>query len=300
MMIAATRDGLHDLDTGEVTLAGRDVSFVARRGDEWWALAERGRAVLHRDGARWDGGARWDDVARLDDEAALVCHPTGPGELLVGTVGAHMRRVGAAGVSVLDAFDRVPGRADWYNPAARGRPDVWSFAGDGESVFASVHVGGLWRSRDRGETWAQLLHHEVDVHQVAAAPGCLTVAAQGGFGVSDDAGDTWAWTTDGLHAPYLQSVALTDEAVFVGASSGPFATDAAVYRAAPPGDAFERRASGLPTELEAIGPYHLAADGDRLAAVRWGSGEVLESRDGGRSWAPRPVELPAVHSLAVV
>src|SRR5580704_13194221 len=216
MILAATTDGVYDIDTGETILAGCDVGFFAKHPRGSWAVVA-GRGV-HR-----DAGSGWFEVARLERGTGLVAHPLSNGGLLIGTTGAHVVRVNNGDVSRLASFDVVPGRDLWKNPAAAGRPDVWSLASDRSSVFVSVHVGGLWRSRDEGESWTNVLAPETDVHQVAATNGVVAVAAEHGFGFSHDGGDSWSWTADGLHAPYLQCVALTDDAVYVGASSGPFA-----------------------------------------------------------------------------
>jgi hypothetical protein len=293
MIVAATKDGVHDVDTGDVMLVGHDVGFLARCREESWVLAERGRTVLRA----LDGGD-WEEVARVEGDAGIVLHPLGNGGLLVGTRGAHVFRLEDGELRRLDSFDAVPGRDDWQNPASSA-PDVWTFASEGDSVFVSVHVGGVWRSDDRGDTWTNVLEPEVDVHQVTASDGLVAVAAQGGFGTSRDRGRTWSWTTDGLHAPYLQTVAITGDSVSVGASSGPFGTDAAVYQASPPGAAFERRSAGLPETFAAIGPHHLAADGAHLAVTPWNSTDVWTSRDAGRSWDLLAKDLPKIRSLAV-
>jgi hypothetical protein len=170
MILAATKDGVHDLDTGDVMLAGHDVGFFARNGDESWALAERGRTVL-----RASGAGDWDEVARVEADAGIVLHPLDHGGLLVGTSGAHVLRLDGGALPRLDSFDAVAGRDSWHNPASSA-PDVWTFASDGDSVFVSVHVGGLWRSDDRGETWTKVLEPEVDIHQVAATNGLVAVA----------------------------------------------------------------------------------------------------------------------------
>ncbi len=290
MILAATTEGVHDVETGDTVLDGRDVSFVARRATESWAVVE-GRKVMR------DTGAGWDEVARLEAATGLVAQPVRDNRLLIGTTGAHVVRVDDGDVERLASFDCVPSRDSWKNPAASGRPDVWSIASERGAVFVSVHVGGLWRSRDDGQSWTNVLAPAVDVHQVAAADGLVAVAAEHGFGFSPDGGDSWTWTTDGLHAAYLQCVALTDDAVYVGASSGPFADDAAVYLASPPGSKFERRSAGLPRTFEAIGPYHLAAEGDTVAVAPWLANTVYASRDAGGTWASIARQFPTVHSL---
>jgi hypothetical protein len=294
MIVVATAQGLRDLDSGSVQLSEHDVRFAVRHEAELWAIADDGHAVLRCEGAE----RSWSVVARLGDDAGVVVQPLGAHRCLVGTEGAHMLRIDSQGVHRLLSFDDVPGRGAWYNPAAGGRPDVWTMAALGEAIFASVHVGGLWRSEDGGDTWENALAPEVDVHQVAAGSRAVVVAAAGGFGMSRDAGRTWSWTTDGLHAPYLQSVVVDGEACFVGASSGPFGDDAAVYRAARVGDRFERRFTGAPDTFMPIGPYSLVSDGKTLAVAEWNANEVFTSCDDGRTWRAAAHEFPHIRSLA--
>jgi hypothetical protein len=292
MLLAATTEGIYDVHTGDAVLTGVDVGFVSQRATETWALV--GGRGIHR-----ETGNGWTEVAHLERGTGLVAQPLDDGRVLIGTTGAHVLRVAGSDVQRLAAFDAVPGRDEWKNPAAGGRPDVWSFAYDGGSVFVSVHVGGLWRSDDNGESWSNALAPATDVHEIAAAGGLVAVAAEHGFGLSRDAGNSWSWTTDGLHAAYLQCVTLTDNAVYVGASSGPFADDAAVYRASPPGAKFERCSTGLPEVFEPIGPGHLVADGDTVALAPWSANTVFVSRDAGAEWAPVAHQFPTIHSLAV-
>jgi hypothetical protein len=292
MILAATNDGIRDVETGAVTLAGRDVTHLVCTGDTSWALVDGGRRVLHAH--TWGD---WEEIAGVDGAPGHCLHPLSKGGLLVGTEGAHVLRLEDRGLRRLPSFDAVPGRDRWKNPAS-AEPAVWSFAALGESVFVSVHVGGLWRSDDQGETWTASLEPGVDVHQVAASGAAVMVAAARGFAWSRDAGRTWAWTTSGLHAAYLQSIAATRDTVFVGAASGPFAEDCAVYCASPPGTAFERRAGELPGRLATIGPYRLAAAGRRLA-VATRTADVFTSTDAGASWAHVATGLPQIRNLVV-
>jgi hypothetical protein len=294
MIAAATARGLHDLESGAVELADHDVRFAARDGSQRWALVEHGRTLL----TSTVGDATWQEAARLEEASGHVLLPLGAHRCLVGTEGAHVLRVDAEGVHRLLSFDDVEGRDSWYNPAAGGRPDVWSFAATGDAIFVSVHVGGLWRSDDLGDTWENALEPDVDIHQVEGVDGLVFAAAEGGFGMSRDLGHSWSWTSEGLHASYLQSVTLAADGVYVGASSGPFNRDAAVYRAGTNGLAFERRAAGLPPTLQPIGPHYLVGDGSFLALAEWNSRDVYASHDEGWSWRCVASGLPHIRSLA--
>src|SRR5579862_5118729 len=78
--------------------------------------------------------------------------------MLVGLRGAHLGRVDAASATMelLSAFDTVPGRDRWENPAGPS-PDLRSIAVSlAGTWFVNVHVGGVWRSTDGGETWANV------------------------------------------------------------------------------------------------------------------------------------------------
>src|SRR4029453_9874602 len=197
MILAATKEGIRNVATGAVTLAGRDVTHLVCAGDTSWPLVDGGQKVLHAN-AQGD----WEEIASVERARGRCLHPLSGGGLFVGTEGAHVLRLGNGGPRRPPSFDAGPGRERWKNPAS-AEPDVWSFASLGESVFVSVHVGGLWRSDDRGEPWRASLEPAVDVHQVAASGGAVMVAAARGFGWSSAAGQRGAWTPGGLHAPDL-------------------------------------------------------------------------------------------------
>src|SRR2546425_3942430 len=114
MILAATSDGIRDVETGEVALAGCDVTHLVAAGDGVWALADH-QDVLH---AAAPGGGR--PIARTEKPTARCVLPRGDGTLLVGTAGAHVLRWSGDGLRRLRSFDAVPGRDRWKNPAAPG------------------------------------------------------------------------------------------------------------------------------------------------------------------------------------
>src|SRR5438876_2822924 len=292
MILVATEDGVRNVETGEVTLAGRDVTHLVAATGGLWALADR-HEVLHA-----VAPTEWQTILRVEGGTARCLLPRAGGALFVGTAGAHVLRRSDGGLRRLRSFDAVPGRDKWSNPASSA-PDVWSLASASDSVLVSVHVGGVWRSDDEGDTWNASLEPKTDVHQVVATgTGVVAVAAQRGFGWSRDAGRSWSWTTKGLHASYLQAVAIAGDSVFVGASSGPFSHDAAVYRAESLGTPFRRCADGVPEWFETnVHPHRLAAADDRVAVAV--EEAVYVSQDGGRTWKVAATGLPAVRAVAV-
>ncbi len=285
-----TVDGIHVIDGGgaPVELAGR--SITDRYGA--WALTDG--EVLWRVGA--DGA--WVEVARLDGPGpATSLLPLGD-DLLVGTEGAHLLRVGAEGHAVVAGFEDLPARRDWYTPW--GAPaDVRSLARDDGTgaVYVNVHVGGIARSDDGGVTWtATSLDIHTDVHQVLAVDGrVLAAAGDGGLFESADRGATWRQVTDGLHGTYARAVAVAGDTVILSASTGPRTNRSAVYRRPLDGDGpFERATDGLPEWFESnIDTRTLAADGDHVV-FGTADGRVFTSEDAGRTWVQAAAGLPRV------
>lgn len=204
------------------------------------------------------------------------------GSLLVGFAGAHLAVVDPRGgtVSAVDAFEHVAGREEWENPAGV-TPDLRSIAvTDAGTWLVNVHVGGVWRSTDRGAQWENVVAPPADVHEVVAAPnGRVVAAAAGGFGWSTDDGRSWDWTAQGLHASYCRAVALDGDTAYVAASTGPSTSDARLYRCRL-GGVPEPCGGGLPASF----PFNLdtgslaARDGHVALGTR--DGQVWRSSDG--------------------
>lgn len=225
-------------------------------------------------------------LVRLPAATAQSLAASPAGILVVGTEGAHLLTVSPDGVvGGLGSFDSVPGRDSWQNPAGP-RPDLRSIAISGDDAwFANVHVGGVWRSKDQGESWENVIAPEADVHEVVTGDGGLVaVAAAVGLGWSQDGGDTWQWTADGLHAGYSRAVALDGDTVFLTASTGPGTTDGRLYMCRL-GQPLAPCGGGLPPSF----PFNLdsgsvAASGGKVA-LGTHNGRVFLSPDGGSTWS---------------
>jgi hypothetical protein len=305
-LLAGTEKGLFVSAVGGPTdevgdLAGRSVSALGRDGHgTWWALVD-GRAVWR---ARERGA--WSPVAEMDDgEPALTCLLADGDRVLVGTAGAHLRRVADGSLRAVAAFEEAAGREEWYTPWG-GPPDTRSLATDGAgAIYANVHVGGIVRSIDGADTWEPTIDIHTDVHQVIADPRLLgrvwAGLGDGGLARSDDRGGTWKRFTDGLHGTYVRAVAVVDGTVLVTASTGPSTRRAAVYRKPVDEDdaPFERCRDGLPEWFtENIDTGRLAA-ADGLGVIGTSAGEVFVSADAGVTWERAADGLPAVRVVAV-
>ena len=280
-VLVAAEDGLYVVagDGNTRRLVAGDVGAIAPSADpgkHWLVVGGHSLVELCGDEARTVGSAR-------EDLTSVVATRS---EVFAGTVGAHVLHVVDGRLVRSESFEEVEGRDDWTQPW--GAPgDVRSFATDGVStVYVNVHVGGILRSRDGGESWAQTIDPHIDVHQVARAPDGRLFAATGaaGLALSDDDAETWSFVTEGLHGTYLRAVAPVPGGVVVSASSGPFSHDGAVYRWYDDARAFERCNSGIPATFDGNVDSHWIAARDDVVACIGPNSTVYRSDDCGHSW----------------
>jgi hypothetical protein len=301
-VLVGTAAGLKEIDpNGGSTRddrTGPSITALATVDDEIWAILD-GRTLVRRS----DDGS-WVDVAAVDGpEATSLLHHQS--ETFVGTDEAHLRRLAGDRLEPVDGFERVAGRADWYTPWG-GPPAVRSLsAGPSGAIHANVHVGGIPRSVDGGVTWEPTIDIDADVHQVLAHPdrdGVVLAAAAVGLAVSADGGGSWLYETEGLHATYARAVAVSQGAVFLTASRGPWGPLGAVYRASlddPKGIRFERCRDGLPEWFDQnIDSGCLAASGD-LVAFGTADGALFMSTDRGLTWARTATDLPQIRVVLI-
>jgi hypothetical protein len=273
MLLVGMREGLLDLDTGQTLVGGHSVTALAPGLRRWHALLDR-HVVIRLD----DGEVMTVGTLPADDGQSLAV--LADGTVVVGRTGARLAIVGAQ-VENVSAFEQVSDRDHWKNPA-NVTPDTRSMATSGDDLWVNVHVGGLWHSGDRGESWHGVIEPGADIHEVRAENGSVAVAAAVGFGWSSDSGKTWSWNTEGLHDSYLRAVCVDGETAYVSASDGPFTKHGTVYRARL-GSAFVRCEEGLPEWFVGnVDTGHLDAAGGR-AVIGFGE-EVHVSEDGGESW----------------
>ena len=137
-----------------------------------------------------------------------------------------------------------------------------------------MHVGGVWRSKDKGESWQNVIAPEADVHEVVTGDGGLVaVAAAVGLGWSQDGGDTWQWTADGLHAGYSRAVALDGQTAFSRPRPDPDTTDGRLYRCRL-GESLEPCGGGLPASF----PFNLDSGSVAASAGKVGARHAQRSR----------------------
>lgn len=126
-----------------------------------------------------DGGRRWERVERGLTASAFRCiqpDPLNDGAILAGCEPGRLYRSWDGGQSwrELDGITRTPGHEQWYlpySPRAGAIRNVWAPPRSRDRLFASVEVGGLLVSEDRGESWrCELVGDDDDIHYVTGHP----------------------------------------------------------------------------------------------------------------------------------
>ena len=295
-IMVGTADGLHQLGPQrDVWLETHEITWLAQDGSSWWAILG-GRELW-----RSEGRDAWTKIASLDSLRGNCILPY-DGGVLVGTSKSHLHRLSGNVLEPVDSFDVAPGRDGWYTPWG-GPPDVRSMSIDPNgNLYVNVHVGGVLRSADGGESWEPTIDIGSDVHQVHFDPASklLFAASSWGLGVSDDDGVSWQFHRSGLHATYARAVTVAGDKILVSASTGPRTRQAAVYRK-PVGDngLFERCTDGLPEWIvNNVDTACLAASGSGVA-FGTSDGSVFASDDQGDSWTLVAEGLPPVRCLAL-
>jgi len=294
-ILVAARDGLHTFDEqgqeGPTQHGGRPVNAVVRDGPQLWAILDRAEV--------WHAPEReWRQVATLEGADATCIAMTDA--IHVGSSGARLFRLVGGTLEPVSGFDAVEGRDDWYTPWG-GPPDTRSISEWGENVYVNVHVGGIVRTSDGGQTWKPTIDIDADVHQVATADGLVLAAGARGLSTSTDKGATWSLRSDGLESRYCRAVVVCGDQVLVSASSGPRGGHAGVYRAGLTTGRFERCRVGLPEWFDDnIDSYCLDALNDgSYAAFGTADGRVYGSDDR-VSWVELATGLPPVHHVLLM
>ncbi|HEX6207275.1 MAG TPA: hypothetical protein VF058_02845 [Actinomycetota bacterium] len=286
-LLAATDEGVISLPGGE-RRGAEPVTFLHRAGGVTVEVRGGHEVVVRSNGEA--PGLRSD--LRANCALALA-----GGGALVGTAEARLFLARNGSLEAVEDFDRAEGRERWHTPWG-GPPDVRSLsAGPDGMIYANVHVGGILRSDDGGETWAPTaIPIEEDVHQVLAhpeRPGLVLAATAYGLARSEDGGASWETIDEGLERRYSRAVAVAGETVLVSASAGPGGGQAALYRLA--GDRFVK--AGLPDPFGSNLDTHRLVAAGTTAAAALPDGEAHVSEDAGGAWERVAASLPSVHCL---
>jgi photosystem II stability/assembly factor-like uncharacterized protein len=262
-----------------------------------------------------DGGRSWVDCALPAPGVFSLAVSAADGAVYAGTEPSALYRSDDRGETwrELDDLLELPSRPTWSFPPRPWTSHVRWIAPsphDADVLLAGIELGGLMRSADRGETWAD--HRpgaQRDVHSLAWHPrvaGRAYEAGGGGAAWSDDGGETWHPADEGRDRHYTWSVAVDHddpELWYVSASTGPYAAhggrdpQARIYCRR--NGQWSALGGGLPEPLPAM-PYALVAvDGGLVAGLA--DGQLWRSADHGETWEALGLQgdaLTELHALA--
>jgi len=363
---AATRKGLFTIDrngggcpwrVNRAAFLGDPVSIVLpdRRGDNVYAALGHGHfgVKLHRSS---DAGASFTEVTApaypprpegMDEdrcptrgipipwnlELIWSLETGGPGEagvLWCGTVPGGLFRSDDRGDSwrMIDSLWSRPERRQWFGGGLDypGIDSICVDPRDARTVRVAISCGGVWSTRDGGDTWActadgmradymppdrqgdpniQDPHYMV---QCAGQPDVLWVQHHNGVFRTTDGAKSWHDVPNAAPSVFGFAVAVhprdPDRAWFVPAIKDekriPVQGQVVVSRTSDGGKSFEVLRKGLPQEhaYDLTFRHALAVDesGDRLA---FGSttGSLWVSEDQGDSWMTVSTHLPPIYCV---
>lgn len=295
IIIAGTSKGLLFLqDKQQIELEGKSVTALATASDGVWAIVDR-RSVWHRPLTK-----QWQQIASVDSYQ-LNCILPLAATVLLGTSEAHLLRLTDGKIERIEQFEAVQGREEWYTPWG-GPADVRSMAvGQSGELYVNVHVGGILRSLDQGQSWQPTIDFHADVHEVRTVPdhpNLVLAATAEGLAISRDQGQSWSFDRQNLHAAYARAIGICGETILLTASLGPQGGKSTIYRR--PLDqtgAFKKCTQGLSEWFsDNINTGTLATLGN-LAVFGTRDGQIFRSDDAGLTWQQIAANLAPIACL---
>jgi photosystem II stability/assembly factor-like uncharacterized protein len=302
-LFAAAGDGVFRIEPGNGEWTAARV--LQRDGAQCLAASDSSRLFAGCRGsgllASEDGGETWDDAGFPEPDVFSVAVSRADGTVYAGCEPSALYRRDGSGWEELATLKEIPSAPTWSFPPRPWTSHVRWIAPsphDAKLLLVGIELGGLMRTEDGGETWADHAQGaQPDVHAIAWHPrarGRAYEAGGGGAAWSADGGVTWRAADDGRDRHYTWALAVDPDDAdcwYVSANPGPMLAhrpgnaQAHVYRRR--GDEpWERLAGGLPDPLEAMPYALLVADGSIYAGLS--DGRLFMSADGGDSWEQIP------------
>jgi photosystem II stability/assembly factor-like uncharacterized protein len=251
-----------------------------------------------------DGGDSWQHLAEPQAAVFSIAVSPADGAVYAGCEPSAIFKSENGGRSwrELSGLRQLPSAPTWSFPPRPWTSHVRWLAPsphDAGILLAGIELGGVMRSTDGGETWAD--HRpgaQPDVHALAwhsSVPGRAYEAGGGGAAWSHDAGESWQPADGGRDRHYTWALAVDPfdpDRWYISASFGPGQAhmpgraQAVVYRWHREGP-WRPLEGGLPRPLDNM-VYALAGGPGWLFAGLI-NGDLFASEDGGDSW--RPLEV---------
>jgi photosystem II stability/assembly factor-like uncharacterized protein len=280
----------------------------------------RGRVTIGTENGIWrsdDAGDSWRRLNAPKPELAvwsLASYPHEPEAILAGYEPCAIYRSTDDG----STWKKLP--VDVKFPAVSDYPDipkrVISIAVDPanpKEIYASVEVGGLLRSLDGGQGWANIIDGLyidegcVDIHSIVVNPqwpGQLTIATRFGTFRSDDRGARWR----DLKAPLMRPVGSycrvlryapgDGDTIYLAAANDFDGDRGALFISRDNGASWKKAEPSVWLKTPIFG---LAVDPNHPDHVFFSSkiGQLVYSRDRGKTWSVNPLPNAAGHLFAL-
>jgi photosystem II stability/assembly factor-like uncharacterized protein len=255
----------------------------------------------------YENTTRWQHIlSPMHDVWAVTQHPDNPDMIFAGTrpagffqspdAGKTWQETTAPDVQVFSKINMGPTRVTQMlcDPVDPG------------TLWATVEIGGVYRSQDMGRTWTSSTQGLVscDVHGITVIRGAkgekiVFATTNRGLHKSTDNGDNWVFQL--LDSPWQYTRAIvprpdSDAVLFLTNGNGPPGNDGRLLRSADHGDTWH--ALELPGTLNST-PWCVATHphDPMLVFMVTNLGQLFRSVDGGDSWERLPHEFGEVRAL---
>lgn len=224
----------------------------------------------------------------------------------------------------LTAFQDVPGQDNWSFPPQPTTHLIHKIAvpvTEPSTVLAGIELGGIVKSNDGGETWAQVEGAGWDCHELRThpdAPGHYYESDGAGYVESLDYGKTWTVACEGIpdEIRYFYAMAVDPgdpENVLISCSRDQYTGHAlrpntlawdrsveidfdvfsTIYRRSGTGQAWHEVKSGLPDpQGSPLGRFATNPTDSGIFYYWTVAGELHRSEDGGENWEHLEVSWP--------
>jgi photosystem II stability/assembly factor-like uncharacterized protein len=315
------------------TLNGR-IDGLEQIGFAEWGLVRAPIVIDHHNPDRLYIGTRRSGMFRSDDRGktwhekndgliykevwSIAQHPT-TGEVYVGTGPASVFKSTDYGETwtFCEHLHTLPETIDWTFP---NPPHVAHVKGlglcleDPKLVYGAIEEGWLIRSKDGGDTWETLKSGTtIDSHTVSVMPddsSVLLAASGNGIFRSEDSGDHFVLSSDGLTREYVSQIAFhaTEPNVLFTAAAEvppgmwrrPQGANSKFFRSEDQGKSWNELGGGLPEHMPAAPRATTSRPGQAGSfLVGMNDGTIWMTANHGESFDQIATGLPPVYGLAI-